>query len=60
VNFSSEPGIFVDQILSLLENDGPCIFELFERETNLGKKYSVNTMPVLMRVRCHRSIGPVS
>ena len=44
------PGIFVHQILSLLENsDGPCIFELFDRETNLGKKYSVSTRVLVGR-----------
>ena len=44
-------GIFVDQISSLLENsDGPCIFELFDRETNLGKTDTVNTTRVLMMV----------
>ena len=37
-------GLGVDQILSLPENtDGPCIFELFGRETNLGKTHTVNT-----------------
>ena len=33
---------FVDQILFLLENlDDPLMNELFDRETNLGKKHSV-------------------
>ena len=40
-------GIFLDQILSLLEIlDGSCMFELFDCETNLGKKHSVFMCPV--------------
>ena len=37
--------IFVDPILSLY---GLCIIEIFDRETNLGKKHSVSTTRVLV------------